>query len=76
MSAFGTKRTSWSRLAMSAFGGRADVIPYRYSRQKFLNRVDDIGVAHRVLDVFVTQVGLQRPGVVSSVGQRVAAGVP
>jgi hypothetical protein len=24
-SAFGTKRTSWSRSAMSAFGGKADI---------------------------------------------------
>jgi hypothetical protein len=29
-----------------------------------------------VLDVFVSEVGLQRPGVVSPVGQRIAAGVP
>ena len=29
---------------MSAFGGKADMIDYRYSRQKFLNRVDDNSV--------------------------------
>ena len=33
-------------------------------------------VPHRVLNVFVAQVGLQRPSVVSPVSQCVAAGVP
>jgi hypothetical protein len=33
-------------------------------------------VAHRVLNVFVAQVGLQRPSVVPSVRQCVTAGVP
>src|SRR5215831_2760366 len=34
-----------------------------------------LGVAHRVLDVLMTEPGLQRPGVVAGVGQRVAATV-
>ena len=33
------------------------------------------GVPHRVLDVAVSQIGLERPGVVALVGQRVGAGV-
>jgi hypothetical protein len=33
-------------------------------------------VAHRVLDVLVPEVRLQRPGVVSLIGQRIAASVP
>src|SRR5262249_44401692 len=34
-----------------------------------------LGIAHRVLDVLVPEPGLQRPGVVAGVGQRVAATV-
>ena len=41
MSAFGTKRTSCRAQLMSAFRGKADIVEYRYSRQKFLNLVDD-----------------------------------
>ena len=33
-------------------------------------------VPHRVLDVLVPEVGLQRPRIVALVGQREAAGVP
>src|SRR5271170_3908742 len=35
-----------------------------------------LGVAHRVLDIPVAQVGLERPRVVPLVGKRVTAGVP
>src|SRR6516225_6024629 len=35
-----------------------------------------LGVAHRVLDVFVAEPRLQRPGVVAGIGERVAAAVP
>jgi hypothetical protein len=35
-----------------------------------------LGVAHRVLDVFVPEVGLERPRVMAGVGKRIAAGVP
>ena len=44
MSAFGTKRTFQSCQLMSAFGGKADMGEYCYSRQKFLNLVDDNSV--------------------------------
>jgi hypothetical protein len=35
-----------------------------------------LGIAYRVLDIFVSELGLQRPGVVAGVGQRVAAAMP
>jgi hypothetical protein len=35
-----------------------------------------LGIAHRVLDVLMTQVCLQRPRVVAPVCKRVTAGVP
>jgi hypothetical protein len=35
-----------------------------------------LGVAHRVLDVLVPEIGLQGAGVVAGVGQGVAAAVP
>jgi hypothetical protein len=35
-----------------------------------------LGVAHRVLNVLVTQIGLQRPRIVALVGESIAAGVP
>ena len=35
-----------------------------------------LGVAHRVLDVLVTEISLQRPRIVALVGQREAGGVP
>src|SRR5207248_6628342 len=35
-----------------------------------------LGVAHRVLDVFVAEPCLQRPGVMAGLGERVAAAVP
>jgi hypothetical protein len=35
-----------------------------------------LSVPHRVLDVFVPEIGLQRPRVVPTVGQRIAASVP
>ena len=35
-----------------------------------------LGVSHRVLDVAVAEVSLQRSGIVALVGQRKAAGVP
>ena len=34
-----------------------------------------LGVAHGVLDIFVAQIGLQRPRIVALVGQREAAGM-
>jgi hypothetical protein len=34
-----------------------------------------LGVAHRMLDVLVTQVGLQRASIVASIGKRVPASV-
>jgi CheY-like chemotaxis protein len=33
------------------------------------------GIPHRVLNIFVAQVGLQRAGVVASVRERITAGV-
>jgi hypothetical protein len=42
----------------------------------FEPRRRQFGVAHRVLDIFVAEIRLQRPGVVAFVGERVAAGVP
>src|ERR1700674_1982124 len=35
-----------------------------------------LGVAHRVLDVPVPEIGLQRPRVMAAVGKRIATGVP
>ena len=35
-----------------------------------------LGVAHRVLYVSVPEIGLQRPGVVAGIGQRIATGMP
>ena len=35
-----------------------------------------LGIAHRVLNVLMPEPGLQRPGVVAGIGQRVAAAVP
>ena len=59
---------------MSAFGGNADI---RYSPPKVLEPCRrQLGVAHRVLDVLVPEVGLERPRIVSPISKRVAAGVP
>src|ERR1700721_2082635 len=33
-------------------------------------------IAHCVLNAFVPQIGLQRPGIVASIGQRIATGMP
>ena len=35
-----------------------------------------LGVADRVLDILVAEVRLQRPGVVTGIGKRIAATVP
>ena len=35
-----------------------------------------LGVAHRVLDVFMTEIGLQRASVVAGIGQGIACRVP
>jgi hypothetical protein len=35
-----------------------------------------LATAHYVLDVAVAEIGLQRPGVMTSIGKRVPAGVP
>jgi hypothetical protein len=35
-----------------------------------------LGVAHRVLNVSVPEIGLQRLGVVAGIGQRIATGMP
>src|SRR5215469_17712884 len=40
------------------------------------SRRRELGIAHRVLDVAVTEISLQRTGVVSPVGQCVAASMP
>jgi hypothetical protein len=42
----------------------------------FEPRWRQLGVAHRVLDVLVPEIGLQRPRVVALIGQRITAGVP
>ena len=34
-----------------------------------------LGVAHRVLEIFVAKVRLQRPGIVTGIGERIAASV-
>jgi hypothetical protein len=33
-------------------------------------------IAHCVLNAFVPQIGLQRPGIVAGIGQRIATGMP
>jgi len=40
------------------------------------SRRRQFGVPHRVLDVAVTQIGLQRPRIMSPICQRVPASVP
>jgi hypothetical protein len=35
-----------------------------------------LGVAHRMLDILMSQVGLERPRVVAVIGELIAAGVP
>jgi len=47
----------------------------RHSRQFFESSRRQLSIPHRVLDIFVTKVRLQRLGIVASVGQRIAAGV-
>ena len=48
----------------------------RYSPPKVLEpRRRQLGVAHRVLDIFVSEVGLERSRIVAPVRQGVAAGV-
>ena len=45
--------------------------------QKSLNRSGDkLGVAHRMLDILVPEIRLQRPGIVAFVGEGEPAGVP
>ena len=34
-----------------------------------------LGIANRVLDILVAEIGLERPGISALVGQRIAAGV-
>jgi hypothetical protein len=46
-------------------------------RQKSLNRFGrKLGVAHGVLDVLVTEIGLQRVCVVASIGERITTRMP
>ena len=42
----------------------------------FKSRWRHFGVAHRVLDVAVPKVSLQRSGIVSLIGERIATGMP
>jgi len=44
-----------------------------HSRQKFLNRVGDSSVYRPVLNIFVSEIRLQRPSIVASVGESIAA---
>src|SRR5262252_10782970 len=57
----------------------ADATPVatnRLSPEVFEPVRGELGVAHRVLDVFVAEPRLQRPGVVAGVGERIAAAMP
>jgi hypothetical protein len=68
MSGFGEFRSRTGIALTSGFGAKRTKILEPYRRQ--------FGVAYGVLDILMAEIGLQRPGVVPLVGERVAAGVP
>src|SRR5215510_6715647 len=72
-----TTRTQWCRATSACAPGHPN--PRRLCAlspevSKAIRR--QLGIAHRMLNVLVAKVGLQRAGIVTGVGQRIAAAVP